>query len=290
MYQTLISVAAAKNLSSENMSDVVFVDCRHQLGNPAWGEQQYQLSHLPQARFAHVDHDLSSPIIVGKTGRHPLPTPESLTALFSKMGIGAATQVIAYDQDNGMFASRLWWLLRAMDHVNVAVLDGGYAAWVESGGTVENTRPEVKPSEFKGQWNPPIVDSNDVLAHLNQPNRVLIDARLPERFKGREEPIDRKAGHIPGAINLPFNENLEYGLWCSREDLKARFEQFSNGDLHHASNPEVVCYCGSGITACHNILAMVHAGLPEPLLYAGSWSEWIVDDARPVETGSSYQH
>ncbi|RYZ80548.1 MAG: sulfurtransferase, partial [Moraxellaceae bacterium] len=211
MYQTLISVEQAK-ISVEQAKamtgDVVCVDCRHQLGNPAWGEQQYQLGHLQQARFAHIDNDLSSPIIAGQTGRHPLPTPESLTVLFGKLGIGAKTQVIAYDQDNGMFAARLWWLLRAMGHLNVAVLDGGYEAWLASGGVVENTQLEINPSEFKGQWNPPIVDSNDVLAHLNQPNRVLIDARLPERFKGLEEPIDRKAGHIAGAINLPFNENL----------------------------------------------------------------------------------
>lgn len=280
MYQTLISVAEAKQLGSE----VVFVDCRHQLGNAAWGKQQYQQGHLPQAQFAHIDYDLSSPVVAGKTGRHPLPIPESLVALFSKLGIGATTQVVAYDQDNGMFAARLWWLLRAMGHVNVAVLDGGYAAWVDSGGTVETTPPEINLYAFKGKWNPLLVDSDNVLAHLNQPNRLLIDARLPERFKGLEEPIDRKAGHIPGAINLPFNENLKHGFWRSKEDLKARFEQFSDGHSDYASNREVVCYCGSGITACHNILAMVHAGLPEPLLYAGSWSEWIVDDSRPVET------
>lgn len=274
MYQTLISVAEAKRLGS----DVIFVDCRHQLGKPAWGKHQYDLGHLPQARFAHIDHELSAPVITGKTGRHPLPTPESLVALFSKLGIGATTQVVAYDQDNGMFAARLWWLLRAMGHVNVAVLDGGYAAWVDSGGTVENTQLEINPSEFKGEWNPHSVDSDDVLAHLNQPNRVLIDARLPARFKGLEEPIDRKAGHIPGAINLPFTENLANGVWRSKEDLKARFKELLDSALNH----EIVCYCGSGITACHNILAMVHAGLPEPLLYAGSWSEWIVDDARPV--------
>lgn len=276
MYQTLISVEEAKRLGS----NVIFVDCRHQLGKPAWGKHQYDLGHLPQARFAHIDHDLSAPVITGKTGRHPLPTPESLVALFSKLGIGATTQVVAYDQDNGMFAARLWWLLRAMSHVNVAVLDGGHAAWVASGGTVENTQLEINPSEFKGEWSPHSVDSDNVLAHLNQPNRVLIDARLPARFKGLEEPIDRKAGHIPGAINLPFNENMANGVWRSKEDLKAQFKELLDSALNH----EIVCYCGSGITACHNILAMVYAGLPEPLLYAGSWSEWIVDDARPVET------
>jgi thiosulfate/3-mercaptopyruvate sulfurtransferase len=282
MYQTLISVEEAKRLGS----NVIFVDCRHQLGKPAWGKHQYNLGHLPQAQFAHIDHELSAPVITGKTGRHPLPTPESLVALFSKLGIGATNQVVAYDQDNGMFAARLWWLLRAMGHVNVAVLDGGYAAWVDSGGTVENTRPELVETIFAGQWQPHIVDSNNVLANLEKPNRVLIDARLPARFKGLEEPIDRKAGHIPGAINLPFNENMANGVWRSKEDLKAQFKELLDSALNH----EIVCYCGSGITACHNILAMVHADLPEPLLYAGSWSEWIVDDARPVETGSSYQH
>ncbi|WP_026471849.1 sulfurtransferase [Alkanindiges illinoisensis] len=274
MYQTLISVAEAKGLNG----NVVFVDCRHQLGNPAWGSEQYDLGHLPQARFVHVDHDLSAPIIAGKTGRHPLPTSESLITLFGKLGIGATTQVVAYDQDNGMFAARLWWLLRAMGHKQVAVLDGGYAAWVASGGAVENTQPELGEALFNGQWQPHMVDSNNVLAHLGKPNRVLIDARLPSRFKGLEEPIDTKAGHIPGAINLPFNENLEHGFWRSKEDLKARFEHF----LDPALDREIVCYCGSGITACHNILAFAHAGLAEPLLYAGSWSEWIVDDERPI--------
>ncbi len=276
MYQTLISVEEVKGLNG----NVVFVDCRHQLGNPAWGREQYDLGHLPQARFVHVDHDLSAPVIAGKTGRHPLPMPESLITLFSKLGIGATTQVVAYDQDNGMFAARLWWLLRAMGHMQVAVLDGGYAAWVDSGGAIENTQPELLEALFTGQWQPQVVDSNNVLAYLGKPDRVLIDARLPSRFKGIEEPIDAKAGHIPSAINLPFNENLEHGFWRSKEDLKARFEQLSGAALNH----EVVCYCGSGITACHNILAMVHADLPEPLLYAGSWSEWIVDDERPVGT------
>lgn len=157
---------------------------------------------------------------------------------------------------------------------------GGYAAWVNSGGAVEKTQPELVEALFTGQWQPQVVDSNNVLAHLGKPDRILIDARLPSRFKGSEEPIDAKAGHIPGAVNLPFTENLKDGFWRSKEALKARFEQFSDS----GSNREVICYCGSGITACHNILAMVHAGLPEPLLYAGSWSEWIVDDERPVGT------
>lgn len=276
MYQTLISIPDAQNLTG----DIVFVDCRHQLGNPAWGVQQYPLGHLPQARFAHIDHDLSSPIIANQTGRHPLPEPKQLQVFLGKLGIVANTQVIAYDQDNGMFAARLWWLLRAMGHTNVAVLDGGYAAWVASGGNIETTVPQVIETKFIGNWQPHRVNTDDVLAHLHTPNRVLIDARLPERFKGLEEPIDRKAGHIPSAINLPFNENLINGHWRSKAELKTRFEPFS----HTFSGQEVVCYCGSGITACHNILAMVHAGFPEPLLYAGSWSEWIVDDSRPVES------
>lgn len=272
MYQTLISVADAKNLSG----DVVFVDCRHQLGSPSFGEEQYRHGHLPQARFAHLDHDLSSAIIPVKTGRHPLPEPEVLKSFLGKLGIGPDTQVIAYDQDVGMFASRLWWLLRALGHTKVAVLDGGYSAWVASGGAIETSLPIVKATTFTGDWNPHSVDAANVLAHLGDTDRVLIDARLPPRFKGLEEPIDPKAGHIPGAINLPFTENCENGYWRSADALHARFTQFS---AH-----EVVGYCGSGVTACHNILAFVHAGLPQPLLYAGSWSEWVTDDSRPIET------
>lgn len=273
MYQTLISVADAKHLSG----DVIFVDCRHQLGNPAFGEEQYRLGHLPQARFAHLDRDLSSPIVSGKTGRHPLPEPEQLKAFFGKLGIGPDTQVVAYDQDVGMFASRLWWLLRAMGHTQVAVLDGGYTAWVASGGAIESTQPELIETKFEGHWNPHSVDSDDVLAQLKKQDRVLLDARLPERFKGIEEPIDPKAGHIPGAINLPFTGNCENGQWRSASALHERFKQFSG--------KEVVGYCGSGVTACHNSLAFVHAGLAEPLLYAGSWSEWVADDTRPIESG-----
>jgi thiosulfate/3-mercaptopyruvate sulfurtransferase len=272
MYQTLISVDDAKNISA----NVVFVDCRHQLGNPSFGEEQYLLGHLPQAQFAHIDHDLSSAIISGHTGRHPLPEPESLISLFSKLGIDQDTQVIVYDQDVGMFASRLWWLLRAMGHMQVAVLDGGYSAWIASGGAIDHTIPEPIEVRFEGLWQPHSVDSHDVLAHLGKSDRVLIDARLPERFKGIEEPIDRKAGHIPGAINLPFTLNCKNGYWRSKEELRARFEKLSTH--------EMVYYCGSGVTACHNILACVHADLPEPLLYAGSWSEWITDDTRPIET------
>ena len=272
MYQTLISIADAKNLSS----DAVFVDCRHQLGNPAWGEEQYFQGHLPQARFAHLDHHLSSPVITGKTGRHPLPEPEALKAFFGNLGIRPDTQVIAYDQDAGMFAARLWWLLRAMGHTSVAVLDGGYAAWLASAGAIETTLPESKETTFTGNWNPHSVNAANVLAHLGQVDRVLIDARLPPRFKGLEEPLDPKAGHIPGAINLPFTENCENGQWRSASALHERFKPFSG--------KEVVGYCGSGVSACHNILAFVHAGLPEPLLYAGSWSEWVTDDSRPVET------
>lgn len=272
MYQTLISVADAKDLSS----DVVFVDCRHQLGNPSFGEEQYRQGHLPQARFAHLDRDLSSPVVPGKTGRHPLPEPEQLKAFFGKLGIGPDTQVIAYDQDVGMFASRLWWLLRALGHSSVAVLDGGYSAWLASGGTVETSLPAITETVFIGDWNPQAVDAANVLAHLNDSGRVLMDARLAPRYKGLEEPLDPKAGHIPGAINLPFTENCENGQWHSTSALYERFKLFSG--------KEVVGYCGSGVTACHNILAFVHAGLPEPLLYAGSWSEWVVDDSRPVET------
>lgn len=274
MYQTLISVADAQTLSG----DVVFIDCRHQLANPAFGEQQYLAGHLPQARFAHIDGDLSAAVIAGRTGRHPLPEPDALTAFFGKLGIGKNTQVIAYDQDIGMFAARLWWLLRAMGHVQVAVLDGGYAAWVAGGGAIDHGAPEVVATEFAGRWLPRRVDSDNVLAHLGKPGRVLIDARLPERFSGMEEPIDRKAGHIPGAVNLPFPQHCEQGYWRSTEQLRARYESYSTR--------EMVCYCGSGVTACHTILACVHAGLPEPWLYAGSWSEWITDDTRPVSSGN----
>lgn len=273
MYKTLISVNDAKNLTGE----VVFVDCRHQLTNPAFGQEQYQLGHLPKAQFAHLDHDLSSAIIKGKTGRHPLPHPEKLADFFGRLGIKKSSQVIAYDQDNGMFASRLWWLLRAMGHDAVAVLDGGYAAWIAHGGDIEQHQTANTATVFEGKWQANVVDSADVFARLGDQHRVLIDARMPERFKGLEEPLDHKAGHIPHAVNLPFSLNLQNGYWRNQDELKARFEPFKD--------QQMVCYCGSGVTACHNILAAVHAGLTEPLLYAGSWSEWINEDKHPIELG-----
>ncbi|PTQ90829.1 sulfurtransferase [Agitococcus lubricus] len=275
MFQSLISVAEAKQCSAE----AIFVDCRHQLSDTTWGERQYHLGHIAQARFAHLDRDLSSPVIQGQTGRHPLPTPAQLNLFFSQLGIRPQTQVIAYDQDLGMFAARFWWLLRAMGHTRVAVLDGGYRAWLAEGGAVEAHTPCVTPSEFLGKWQGRCLSSAEVQTRLYQPHVALLDARQAERFSGQEEPIDAKAGHIPSALNMPFTANCQDGFWRSAAELHARFSA--------VLQPEVICYCGSGVTACHTILAMVHAQLNEPYLYAGSWSEWITDERRPIarETG-----
>ncbi len=273
---TFTTLATALDVAKFSGSHVI-VDCRSQIGKPEWGELEYRRAHIPNAYFAHLERDLSGEIIPGKTGRHPLPDPTKLSAFFSALGISPQTQVFAYDQDSGAYASRLWWLLRWLGHDAVAVIDGGLKAWIAAGLPTSDQIPSPRQGAFTGApRNEKVIDAVGILER--SADEVLIDARGANRFAGRDETVDPIAGHIPGARSLPFTSNLDAaGQFLDREALQSRFAPLSD--------QQVIAYCGSGVTACHNILAMVHAGLPEPRLYSGSWSEWICDSTRPIAIG-----
>ena len=271
---TLISVSDAAKLNN-----AVFVDCRFNLGDPGAGASQYADNHIQSARFADLEKDLSGEIVPGKTGRHPLPEKTALTKTIQKFGISNEHSVIAYDANNGAFASRLWWLLRDLGHEAVWVLDGGFDAWITASMA---TSSETKPFERSDFEAGPSLCNKILAVDIPASPLSLYDARDEARYRGEQEPIDPVAGHIPGALCLPFTHNLnENGSFHSVEDLRARFLEAGV-----PSDRSIACYCGSGVTACHNILALRHAGFPEPYLYAGSWSEWITDPTRPVATGN----
>lgn len=255
------------------------VDCRASLQNVAAGWDAYAKAHLPGASFADLLEDLSGPVTPGHTGRHPLPALDTFAAKLRRWGIGAQSQVVVYDDAGGAFAARLWWMLRWVGHDAVAVLDGGFAAWVAEGRPVTDEVSEPATGDFtpkpRREW---LVTARELAAPQSSASR-LFDARAPERFAGDVEPIDAVAGHIPGAVNLPFAENLVDGRFRSPAELRQRFALALDG----GAPEDAVVYCGSGVTACHDILAFAHAGLPLPRLYAGSWSEWITDPARPTQ-------
>lgn len=258
------------------------VDCRYDLTNETWGEEQYKASHVPGAVYASLGHDLAGPKD-GRNGRHPLPGHDVMIATFSRWGIGAGVQVVAYDQDSGMYASRLWWMLRYMGHDRVAVLDGGLARWTREGRPVRGGVETRPAAAFTGKPRSGMrLTANQVWARLGDPSLTLIDARGPARFEGREEPLDRVAGHIPGARNHFYGWNLgPDGTMLPPEALREKFKAV----LGDTPPDQVALYCGSGVTACHNMLAMEHAGLKGTKLFPGSWSEWSSDPDRPVETG-----
>ena len=260
----------------------VIVDVRHDLVHPdTWGEAQYRAGHIPGARFAHVDADLSAPKN-GRNGRHPLPTPEQAAQTFGRLGIDRGKQVVAYDQNNGMFAARLWWMLRWLGHEAVAVLDGGYARWLAEKRPTSQESPVVAPATFEVQRVAPTVSASGVASSLPRHTLVLVDARAAERYRGDTEPIDPVAGHIPGALNRPYSRNLQPDATFRRAaELRSEFESM----LHGRAVSDVVHYCGSGVSACHNVLAMAIAGYALTRIYPGSWSEWVADRERPVATG-----
>ncbi len=236
---------------------------------------------MPGASFADLLEDLSGPITAGKTGRHPLPDVESFATKLRAWGIGAASQVVVYDDAAGAFASRLWWMLRWLGHDAVAVLDGGFSAWVAEGGPVTDGVTQLALGDFTPQPRRDLLTTASELAAPQSIARKLFDARAPERYRGDVEPIDPVAGHIPGADNLPFADNLRDGRFRPAGELRERFATALDG----TAPEQAVVYCGSGVTACHDVLAFAHAGLPLPRLYAGSWSEWITDPARPTRKG-----
>lgn len=280
MYTMLISTAElAAHLDDPSF---VIVDVRHDLAQPdAWGETQYRAAHIPGARFAHLDRDLSAPK-TGANGRHPLPSAETAAATYGRLGIGAGTQVVAYDQQQGMYASRLRWLLRRLGHDAVAVLDGGFDKWQREGRPVTAGVPRVAPATFPVRRIAPTVDTVALLASLPRRSLVVVDARSPERFRGETEPLDPVAGRIPGAINRPATQNLAADFtFKPAAQLRADFERLLAG----TPADRIVHACGSGVTACHNLLAMEIAGYGETKLYPGSWSEWCADPSRPVARG-----
>lgn len=277
MYTTLISCQAlAANLQNP---DWVVMDCRFVLNDPELGRQEYQTSHIPQALYAHLDEDLSGTIIPQKTGRHPLPDPEILAQTFSRWGIDAKTQVIGYDDALGAMAARLWWMLRWLGHDRVAVLNGGWQQWQAENQPVTSETQGREPRSFVPQLRRDLlVNAEQVLAVLGKADYCLLDARTADRFRGENETIDPIAGHIAHAHSAPFSENTEHGLFLSQEALQARFRSL----LGEVPADKTICYCGSGVTACHNLLAIAHAGMGEGKLFAGSWSEWVTDPSRPM--------
>jgi len=278
-YETLISTSdLARHLDDPAF---VVVDCRHDLADVGAGERAYREGHIPGALFMHIDRDLSG-AKSGRNGRHPLPDPSVLAAKVGAAGVGASKQVVAYDQNAGMWASRLWWLLRWLGHSPVAVLDGGMAKWVAEARPVSSTAPMPRPAKFVPREPRPVASAEEILRHLNDGELLILDARAPERFRGELEPIDPVAGHIPGARNRPYTENLSpQGTFKHATLLRSEFEALLGG-----RSPEtIVHHCGSGVTACHNVLAMEVARVPGSRLYPGSWSEWIADPAHPVARG-----
>ncbi len=278
-YTTLISAEHLEHRLHDR--DWVIIDCRFSLADTEAGFKDYRHGHIPNARYAHLDKDLSSRI-TEFTGRHPLPNLTALERKLGEWGIDNNSQVVAYDDASGAIAGRLWWLLRYLGHDKVAVLDGGYKHWQKLGLPVTTVLPIIKPSFFRAY---PGGDAGltalEVQNALSQKSICLIDARTPERYRGEQEPIDPVAGHIPGAVNRSFQLNLDSnGLFLSAEDLHKQFKQLI-GDL----NPQqVVHMCGSGVTACHNLLAMEVVGMTGSKLYPGSWSEWIRNKNKPVAT------
>jgi thiosulfate/3-mercaptopyruvate sulfurtransferase len=260
------------------------VDCRFALNDEGWGEREYVTRHIPGAVFAHLGHDLSGPL-TGQNGRHPLPDPKALAMTFGRLGIGDDVQVVAYDQDSGMYASRLWWLLRWLGHESVAVLDGGFARWVAEGRGTRAGHETRHASVFRSVPRPDMtLNVEQVRALVGMRDWRLVDARAPERYRGEVEPIDKVGGHIPGAVNHPFTSNLtDTGSFRSADELGETL-RVSLGDL---PPHRIVCYCGSGVSACHNLLALEHAGLRGAKLYPGSWSEWSSDLSRPIERGNA---
>lgn len=258
------------------------VDCRFSLSDPEAGARLYAASHLPGATYAHLERDLSSPIVAGETGRHPLPELERFAEFLGRSGIGNDSDVVVYDDAGGAMAARLWWLLRYVGHDRVALLDGGFGAWTAAGLPLSSEVPDFAPAHFEIRLRPELaVDADEVEALRARSDRRLFDARAPERFRGDVEPIDPVAGHIPGARSLPFAGSLREGKFLPAEELRQRFVDALDG----VPIERAVAYCGSGVTACHHVLAAEQAGLPGLRLYPGSWSEWIATGRRPVEKG-----
>lgn len=288
-YTTLVAATDLLGLLASDAPPVV-LDCGFDLADPAAAERAYAAGHLPGARYAHLDRELSG-TKSGHNGRHPLPERGAFARRAGAWGITSQVQVVAYDAQGGPYAARAWWLLRWLGHQAVAVLDGGPAAFVAAGGTLSTELPSIvaKPPYPEGGGAMPTVEAAQILAAVARhegPDRadelLIVDARAPERFRGEVEPLDPVAGRIPGAINRFFKDNLGTdGRFKPAAQLREEFARLGLA----ARTAAVVQQCGSGVTACHNLLAMAHAGLGDTALYPGSWSEWCADPSRPVARG-----
>jgi thiosulfate/3-mercaptopyruvate sulfurtransferase len=280
LFKTLIDVDSLQGLLDH--PQLAVVDCRFDLMNPEAGRRAYLQGHIPGARYADLNQDLSAPV-GARTGRHPLPAPDAFAARLGELGIGDDTQVVAYDDANSSMAARLWWMLRWLGHEAAAVLDGGFKAWLARGGAVESGETAVRRARFTPRLNPgAVLSTADVERALEDGTALLVDARAAERFLGSVEPIDAVAGHIPGALSHPFTVNLGAdGRFLPAAELERRWRERLAGSDPRA----VIAMCGSGVTACHHLLSLEAAGIHGGRLYAGSWSEWLRDPRRPVARG-----
>jgi thiosulfate/3-mercaptopyruvate sulfurtransferase len=277
-YTTLLSTQdLANHLADPNW--VVF-DCRFYLADPQKGKSEYLQTHIPGAVYINLNEDLSGTIIPGKTGRHPLPSVETIVEKFSRLGIGPGIQVVAYDSAGGSIAARLWWMLRWLGHIEAAVLNGGWELWQKEGRLVRSGEENNPRRTFIPKLRQDMqVGATQVAELAHKAGFRLFDSRSFERYRGENETIDPVAGHIPGALSAPYADNLQSdGRFRPKAGLRKRFNKLA-GEIP-AEN--CVFYCGSGVTAAQNILAMAHAGLGEAKLYPGSWSEWITDPSRPI--------
>jgi thiosulfate/3-mercaptopyruvate sulfurtransferase len=264
-------------LDSDNLR---IFDCRFALNDSAAGETAWREAHLPGAQYANLDRDLSGPHRAG-AGRHPWPDADAFCDWLGRCGVTPETQVVAYDAGDGAYAARLWWLLKMLGHRDVAVLDGGWARWSTLGLLTDQAMPAISPAQYRGAFDTDRLFDAAAIPERLAAGDLLIDARAAERFRGEVEPIDRIAGHVPGAVNRHYALNLSEGRFKSAAQLAQAFAELLDGRQPH----DVIAMCGSGVTACHHLLAMAHAGLPGAGLFTGSWSGWIEDAERPVATG-----
>ena len=284
-FTTLVSTEQLAQLLND--PDWIVFDCRFTLTNSEAGRISYQQGHIPGARYVHLDEDMSS-AVTPTSGRHPLPEMQVFADKLSSWGVDKRKQVVVYDDSFGSMAVKMWWLLRWLGHDNVALMNGNWQMWNKHKLPVTTELPKIIPAHFEPHVrNELLVDTEEVDFARRERCSVLIDARPEQRFAGEREPLDKVAGHIPGSLNWVYEENLDFdGTYLPADELKEAYLNLMNG-----LKPEQVIHtCGSGVTACHNMLAMEIAGLHGSKLYAGSWSEWITDSKRPVATGEGHEH
>lgn len=283
-WDAIIDVASLRQILARPA--LCILDCRHDLAQPDLGQEQYRQGHIPGAVFAHLDRDLCG-TKTGRNGRHPLPDPSALASRLRFWGVGTSSQVVAYDASEGSYAARAWWLLRWLGHPNVAVLDGGWPAWIAAGGPASDQEPPPGAGDFTVRPSLQAIVGIDAVAAQSAnaapgSPALLLDARAPDRYEGRNESVDPVAGHIPGAVNRFWKQNLgPDGRFKQPAQLRSEYAAILGG----RAPGQVSVQCGSGVTACHDLLAMHLAGLRGAALFAGSWSQWIAEPSRPVKLG-----